>query len=133
LVGHRSTTVTETVYRPTHDDHGDSVTVGLPNGRTLGDVLAQRDRLASAMRVASGRLHVTQDPELPANCVTITVTHGNVTETAAEVGPLRPPSGGSPSRSAGTTTATTVCMYLHEQNSIIGGNQAAAKPRWPGS
>jgi hypothetical protein len=59
--------------KPTTSPHGTSAVIGLPDARTLGDVLTRRVALASALGVPENRLHIFQDPDDPANVIRLHV------------------------------------------------------------
>jgi hypothetical protein len=62
---------------PRHTDAGTTVVVGLPQARTVADVLARREALAAALRVPTAALSVSQEETDPAGVVRLQVAHGS--------------------------------------------------------
>lgn len=113
--------------RPVHGEHGSSVVIGLPDGRTLSDVLARRESLAASLRVPVARLEVAQQPDDPGNVVRIFVGHGNTATTAATVTSAPHSRWAEPIRIGRTGRGEPVTLSLFEHNTLLAGRPGSGK------
>lgn len=122
-------TVPKLFYRgkPVRTDHGTTVVVGLPDARTLTDVLGRREALAAALRVPSSRLEVSQGEDDAAGTVRIHVAHGRPKETAATVATAEPTNWREPVRIGCDSRGVPVHLETFEHNTLIAGRPGSGK------
>jgi hypothetical protein len=113
--------------KPQHTDHGTTVAVALPQAVTLGDVLARRVKLASAMREPENRLHVSQDSDDPANVVRIHVSTPSTGDTAPPVASADRTDWRDPVEIATTSRGEAIALETFEHNTLIAGRPGSGK------
>lgn len=114
--------------KPEHTDHGDSVTIALPQSKTLAAVTSKQDSLAAGLRVPAARLMVTQGEDDPANVVTIHVGHTSARkETASSVAKAERTHWAEPLRIGHDPRGLPIVLATFEANSLVAGRPGSGK------